>query len=155
MLRNACLGHCERFLRCMGREVQRRCDFRTQAVKWVVAKLQGDKTASFCKEMSVAKLQGDKSASQSSMELYYPWISGPLCVSLGGKERRIVFSTEGSFGRGQKLKTNFICSNILGTTGISQGHTELFGPNAFMWKTPSPPENIGIQKFGFGFLFRA
>ena len=26
----------------------------------------------------VAKLQGDKSASQSSMELYYPWISGPL-----------------------------------------------------------------------------
>ena len=29
----------------------------------------------------VAKLQGGKSASQSSMELYYPWISGPLCVS--------------------------------------------------------------------------
>ena len=29
----------------------------------------------------VAKLQGDKSASQSSMELYYPWISGPLRVS--------------------------------------------------------------------------
>ena len=26
----------------------------------------------------VAKLQGDKSASQSSVELYYPWISGPL-----------------------------------------------------------------------------
>ena len=29
----------------------------------------------------VAKLQGDISASQSSMELYYPWISGPLRVS--------------------------------------------------------------------------
>ena len=28
----------------------------------------------------VAKSQGDKSASQSSMELYYPWISGPLRV---------------------------------------------------------------------------
>ena len=28
----------------------------------------------------VAKLHGDKSASQSSMELYYPWISGPLHV---------------------------------------------------------------------------
>ena len=32
----------------------------------------------------VAKLQGDKSASQSSMELYYPWISGPLRVSWNG-----------------------------------------------------------------------
>ena len=37
----------------------------------------------------VAKLQGDKSASQSSMELYYPWISGPLrrflkCFSVPG-----------------------------------------------------------------------
>ena len=29
----------------------------------------------------VAKLQGDKSASQSSMELHYPWTSGPLRVS--------------------------------------------------------------------------
>ena len=28
----------------------------------------------------VAKLQGDKSESQSAMELYDPWISGPLCV---------------------------------------------------------------------------
>ena len=30
---------------------------------------------------AVAKLQGDKSAPQSSMELYYPWISGPLRIS--------------------------------------------------------------------------
>ena len=29
---------------------------------------------------AVAKSQGDKSASQSSMELYYQWISGPLRV---------------------------------------------------------------------------
>ena len=29
----------------------------------------------------VEKLQGDKLVSQSSMELYYPWISGPLRVS--------------------------------------------------------------------------
>ena len=28
----------------------------------------------------VAKLQRDKSASRSPMELYFPWISGPLCV---------------------------------------------------------------------------
>ena len=50
-----------------------------QAVKWAaVAKLQGCKTSSFCGKWVVAKLQGDKSASQSSMELYFPWISGPL-----------------------------------------------------------------------------
>ena len=36
-----------------------------------------------------------------------------------------------------------------------EGHTELFGPHPFMWKTPTPPENIRTQKFGFGFLFRA
>ena len=47
--------------------------FRIQAVKWAVAKLQGDETASFCREICVAKLQGNKSASQSSMELYDPW----------------------------------------------------------------------------------
>ena len=29
----------------------------------------------------VAKLQGDELASQSSIELYDPWISGPLRVS--------------------------------------------------------------------------
>ena len=30
-----------------------------QAVKWVVAKLQGDETASFCREMSGREVQGD------------------------------------------------------------------------------------------------
>ena len=36
----------------MGREVPGRKEFRVQAVKREVAKLQGDKTASFCKETS-------------------------------------------------------------------------------------------------------
>ena len=36
-----------------------------------------------------------------------------------------------------------------------EGHTELFGPHPFVWKTPTPPENIWAQKFGFGFVFRA
>ena len=36
-----------------------------------------------------------------------------------------------------------------------EGHTELFGPHPFTWKTPTPPENIRTQKFRFGFLFRA
>ena len=40
----------------------------------------------------VAKLQGDISASQSSMELYYPWISGPLrfLTSESMGERQII-----------------------------------------------------------------
>ena len=36
-----------------------------------------------------------------------------------------------------------------------EGHTELFGPHPFVWKTPTPPENIRAQKFRFGFVFRA
>ena len=36
-----------------------------------------------------------------------------------------------------------------------EGHTELFGPHPFTWKTPTPPENIRTQKFRFGFFFRA
>ena len=68
------------------------------SVSWV-AKFKGDKNSE-CKlsngwswsykevklllsagKWVVAKLQWDKSASQSSMELHYPWISGPLRVS--------------------------------------------------------------------------
>ena len=48
------------------------------SVKWVVAELQGDKLLLPARKWVVAKSQGDKSASQSSMELYDPWISGPL-----------------------------------------------------------------------------
>ena len=63
-------------------------------------------------------------------------------------------------------------SNFSGTAGISrqtsrdvpakkfgfpgfEGHTELFGPHPFPRKTPTPPEDIRTQKFGFGFLFLA
>ena len=30
-----------------------------------------------------------------------------------------------------------------------EGHTELFGPYPFTWKTSTPPEDIRTQKFGF------
>ena len=53
-------------------------DKNAESFKWVVAKLKGDQTSSFCRKWVVAKLQGDRSASQSSMELCDPWISGPL-----------------------------------------------------------------------------
>ena len=42
----------------MGREVQGRQKFRMQAAKRVVAKLQGDKSASFCREMSGREVTG-------------------------------------------------------------------------------------------------
>ena len=34
-----------------------------------------------------------------------------------------------------------------------EGHTELFGPRPFMWKTPTPPANVRTQKFGFVLFF--
>ena len=46
------LGRYEWVLRFMGREVKERYTFRMQAVNGAVAKLQGDKTASFCRKMS-------------------------------------------------------------------------------------------------------
>ena len=36
-----------------------------------------------------------------------------------------------------------------------EGHTALFGPHPFTWKTPTPPENTRTQKFGFVLIFRA
>ena len=36
-----------------------------------------------------------------------------------------------------------------------EGHTELFGPHPFMWKTPTPLENIRTWKFAFVLFFRA
>ena len=55
---SAKLGRCERVLHFMGREVQGRQNFRTQAVKWVVAKLQGDKADSFFGKMSGREVTG-------------------------------------------------------------------------------------------------
>ena len=56
------------------REVEGRSEFRAQAVKWVVSKLQEDRHANLSAERwVVAKLQGDESASQCSMELTDFW----------------------------------------------------------------------------------
>ena len=52
------MGCRERVLRFMGRRVQRRHKFRMHAVKWVAAKLKGDKTASFCGNMSGLEVAG-------------------------------------------------------------------------------------------------
>ena len=58
--------------------------FRTRAVKRAVAKLQGDKTASLCRKMSGREVTGWQISVpifQWTMELYDPWIAGPLRVS--------------------------------------------------------------------------
>ena len=65
----------------MGREVKGRNTFRMQAAKWAVAELQGDKTASFYRKMSVREDTERYVSVLSSMELYCPWISGPLRAS--------------------------------------------------------------------------
>ena len=82
-----------------------------------------------------------------------------------GTQRKLFRKT-----RSEKLNTNFFFSNFSGAAGISwqksrdippkmfdfpgfEGHTELFGPHPFTWKTPTPPENIRTNKFGFGFFF--
>ena len=44
----------------MGREVQGRYKSRMEAVKWLVAKLQGDKTASFRRKMGGREVAGGK-----------------------------------------------------------------------------------------------
>ena len=79
------------------------------------------------------------------------------------------------YSRGRELNTNIFFSNFSGAPGISrqnpgisrqkvwypwvskesEGHTELFGPHPFTWKTPTPAEDIRTKKFGFGFLFLA
>ena len=71
--------------------------------------------------------------------------------------------------RRRKLNTNFLFLELFGhrrdiparsrdippkkfdVPGF-EGHTKLFGPHPFTWKTPTPPENIWTKKFGFGFL---
>ena len=52
------MGCCEGVPRFMGCEVTGRKKCRAQAVKRVVAKLQGDKTASFCRKMSGCEVAG-------------------------------------------------------------------------------------------------
>ena len=34
-----------------------------------------------------------------------------------------------------------------------EGHTKLFGPPSLTWKTPTPPEDIRTEKFGFVLIF--
>ena len=89
-----------------------------------------------------------------------------------GSEPRTIFSPEGSFGWAKNRTQTFFFLKLFGhfrdipakSRDIPpkkfdfpgfEGHTELFGPHPFTWKTPTPPENIRSKKFGFGFVFLA
>ena len=52
------MGSCERVLHFIGLEVKGRQKLRMQAVRWVVAKLQEDETASFGDNMSGREVTG-------------------------------------------------------------------------------------------------
>ena len=73
-------------------------------------------------------------------------------------------------GRGRELNPNIFFSNFSFASGISrqnpgisrqkkfdslgfEGHTELFGPHPFTWKTPTPPEISGLKSLGLGSFF--
>ena len=60
------------------------------------------------------------------------------------------------FGQPRDVPTKFrdIPPKSLASLGF-KGHTELFGPPLFTWKTPTPPEDIRTQMFGFMLLFLA
>ena len=53
------------------------------------------------------------------------------------------------FGRPRDIpaKSQDIPPKSLVSLGF-EGHTELFDPHPFTWKTPTPPENIRTRKFG-------
>ena len=78
-------------------------------------------------------------------------------------------SVLGYFIGGQRTNTNLVFTNFSGAPGISQpksrdiplkglfslgfkGHTELFGPHPFTWKTPTLQKDIQTQKFEFVLL---
>ena len=68
--------------------------------------------------------------------------------------------------KGNESQTNFFFSYFPGYPGKTpgypakkyclpgfEGRTGLFGPHPFVWKTPTPTQDIRTEKFGFGFLF--
>ena len=63
----------------------------------------------------------------------------------------------------RKLNPNFFSQTFRAPPGYPgkkkfdfpgfEGHTELFGPHPFVWKTPTPPEISGLKSLGLGSFF--
>ena len=83
----------------------------------------------------------------------------PVPLSVSGKTRGRDLNTNPFFlklfGHSQDIpaKSGDIPPKKFGSLYF-EGHTELFGPHLFTWKTPTPPENIRTKKFGFGFFLQ-
>ena len=101
-----------------------------------------------------------------------------IATQTEGTRRRMCFrivsfsrgvNHEVHIARGQKLNTNFFLKLFEHHRDIPaksrdippkkfdfpgfEGHTELFGPHPFTWKTPTPPGNIRTQKLGLCSFF--
>ena len=83
----------------------------------------------------VAKLQGDRSASQSSMQLYDPWISGPLRISWC--RSRFLPKVLISISKWKAFSSASVrsCEPIQTTKAL---HEELLSSNLFRCKFPGP-----------------
>ena len=66
-----------------------------------------------------------------------------------------VFTAQGGTRRGISQQNSGISRPKKFDFPGFEGHTELFGPHPFTWKTPTPWENIRTQRFGFVLFFRA
>ena len=120
----------------MGREVQGRQKLRKQAVKWVVAKLQGDTNCFFLRGNEWSRSYREiNQHPQSSVELYCPWISGPLRVSWTFQEilhrkhlcwagnlvwipLRIIYFSAGSYWEAKRAVS---CKNVCTTFNKPKG----------------------------------
>ena len=101
----------------------------------------------------VAKLQWEKSASQASMELYYPWNSGPLYVSwFLGDSQKGGFQKGGFGGCSPVPKSGMrVHSDVPGYQKPEQGYVRMFPGTKNRW----PPtiyhhhEGLWIKKRDF------
>ena len=100
--------------------------------------------------MSVAKLQGDKSASQSSMELYYPWIPAfpflpDICVFL----RPTVFTTTASGNVIFWFRTGKVGGGVVQSTSVSKSvrETSTMRPKAFTLRKNTSNTGFGAPMF--------
>ena len=105
------VGRCKKVLHFMGREVTGRQKFRMQAVKWAVAKLQGDQTASFCRKVSGCEVTGR----YISIPIFHGFLVGPICVSwaectkIAHRHSLAIFHRRGGVARNFRNENQYPC----------------------------------------------
>ena len=115
-------------------------DFRSKQPEWTGNPLQ--------RALQQQERHSDNFLHTSNSYQFY------LCNELQGPKNEPKHFFLKLFGRFRDIpaKSRDIPQKKFDSLGF-EGHTELFGPHPFKWKTPALPENIRTQKFRFGFLF--